>query len=147
MNAAAVNPIANDRLNDLVIHVGRSLLQYTSESWPWAANQEVEIHRTLDRLAAEQRDVVAALVALLFSRGHILEFGAYPTEYTSWHYVSVDFLLGLLVANQADLLRECEAVDAALSDDPAAKELLDDVLLSERKHLEELQALAESRGA
>lgn len=146
MLAAAANSISNNRLNDLLIDVGRSLLQYTSECWPWASAGEADTQRALDQMAAEQRDVVAALVDLLAERGHAIDFGTYPTEYTSLHYVAVDYLLSQLVANQQSVLKECEAAAAATAADDVAKSLLDDIVVSERKHLDDLRKLEAQRG-
>jgi hypothetical protein len=147
MPVAAASQIANERLNDLLIDAGRSLLQYTSESWPWAASNEGDVKASLDRMAAEQHDVVAALADLLASRGHAIDFGTYPTEYTSLHYVAVDFLLGQLVENQKAVLARCESVADRTSADDPAKSLMDDIVTSERKHVKELQALLTSHPA
>jgi len=141
MTVAAAAPIANERLNDLLVDVGRSLLQYTSESWPWAASDEGDVKDALERMAAEQRDVVAAIAELLASRGHATDFGSYPTEYTSLHYVAVDFLLGQLVENQKAVLSRCESVAEQTPAEDPARSLLDDIVVSERKHLEELKSL------
>jgi hypothetical protein len=145
MPAAAANRVSNERLNDLLIDVGRSLQQYTSEAWPWASSQDEQMREAIERMAAEQRDVVAALADLLADRGHAIDFGTYPTEYTSLHYVSIDFLLGQLIANQRSILAQCEAVERAAAEDDEARSLLQDILISERRHLEELQAIENRR--
>jgi hypothetical protein len=145
MPTATVNRISNERLNDLLIDVGRSLLQYTSEAWPWASSNDEHMRDTIERMAEEQRSVITALVELLADRGHAIELGAYPTEYTSLHYVAIDFLLGQLIANQRSVLAACEAVERAAAEDDEARALLQDIVLSERGHLEELQAIESRR--
>ena len=144
MLVAAANPIADDRLNDLLIDVGRSLLQYTSECWPWSAVGEDETQRRWTGWPPSS-GTWWGLADLLAERGHAIDFGTYPTEYTSLHYVAVDYLLSQLVANQQSVLTECEAVAAGASGDDEAKSLLDDIVLSERKHLDELRALESRR--
>lgn len=146
MALAAANSIANERLNQLLIDVGRSLLQYTSESWPWASADEEPTREALERMATEQRDVVRALADLLAERGYAIDFGSYPTEYTSLHYVAVDFLLSQLIANQEEVAAECEQVARSTSEDDDVRTLLEDIVLSERKHLDELKSLAARRG-
>jgi hypothetical protein len=141
MPAAAANRVSNERLNDLLIDIGRSLLQYTSEAWPWASSQDEQMREAIEQMAAQQRDVAVALAELLADRGHAIELGAYPTEYTSLHYVSIDFLLCQLIANQRSVLAQCEAVERAAAEDDEARALLQDVVISERRHLEELQAI------
>lgn len=142
MPTATVNRVSNERLNDLLIDVGRSLLQYTSEAWPWASSEDEQMREKIERMAAEQRDVVAALADLLSDRGHAIDFGTYPTDYTSLHYVAIDFLLSQLIANQRTVLAECEAVERAAAEDDQARALLQDIVLSERRHLKELAAMA-----
>lgn len=145
MPTAAANRVSNERLNDLLIDMGRSLLQYTSEASLWASSDEEDVEESVERMAAEQRDVVAALADLLAARGHAIDFGTYPTEYTSLHYVAIDFLLSQLVANQRSVLAQCEAIERAAAEDDEARSLLQDIVISERRHLEELQAIEKRR--
>lgn len=145
MPALAAPRVSNERLNDLLINVGRSLLQYTSEAWPWASGDDVQVRESVERMAAEQRDVIAALADLLADRGHAIDFGTYPSEYTNLHYVAIGFLLSYLTANQRSILAECEAVARAAAEDEEAHSLLQDVVISERRHLDELEALEKQR--
>ena len=145
MIVAETSSVSSEQLNDLLINVGRSLLQYTSESWPWTAVGEEVTHETLDRLAAEQRDVVAALTNLLTDRGEVIDFGSYPTDYTSLHYVDVDYLLSQLVLNQQAIVDQCDSITRQSNDGDTDHSLLSDITLSERKHLEELESLQASR--
>lgn len=145
MPTAAANRVSNERLNDLLIDVGRSLLQYTSEASLWASSEEEGVQESVERMAAEQREVVAALADLLSDRGHAIDFGTYPTDYTSLHYVAIDFLLDQLVANQRSVLAGCEALERAAAEDDEARALLQDIVISERRHLEELQAIEKRR--
>jgi hypothetical protein len=141
MPTATANRVSNERLNDLLIDVGRSLLQYTSEAWPWASTEHEQMRDAVERMAGEQREIITALAELLADRGHAIDFGTYPTEYTSLHYVAIDFLLSQLVANQRSVLAACEAVARAAAEDDQAGALLQDIVLSERRHLEELQTI------
>jgi hypothetical protein len=143
MALAVVDSLETERLNRLLIEICRSLLQYSSESWPWTSAADEQVRKELMRMADEQRDVVAALSDLLAARGHNIDFGTYPTEYTSLHYVAVDFLLSRLIANQEAIVLECEATAGTADADDEAKPLLEDIVLSERKHLDELRTLSE----
>ena len=67
--------IANYRVNDQLIHLGRSLLQYVGESWPWIGAEESTEKEIVDRLVQEQRQSVGRLVDMLRRRGHIIDFG------------------------------------------------------------------------
>jgi hypothetical protein len=138
-----IEAVSSSQINDLLIRIGRSLLQYVSESWPWAASGSEETRRTLLRLAAQQRENVAELAWLLDARGEIVDFGSYPTEYTSLHYVSVDYLLDRLVANQSEIASACEKISRAAEGDADAAELLRDITAAERQFLDELRRLAQ----
>ncbi len=135
----------NSRLNAFVIAIGRSLLQYADECWPWASMSETEAQSALRRLAALQRQEVAALSELLDQRGHVIDFGGYPTEYTDLHFVSLDFLLSRILSGEQAVVVELDDAAHACIDDPAAVDVLKEVLTTERKIVERLEAVAKSR--
>ncbi len=134
--------VSSSQINSLLIQISRSLLQYVSEIWPWSAADAEGTRRTLDRLAADQRESAAALARFLDDRGEVIDFGTYPTEYTSLHYVAVDFLLGQLVENQSAIVAACEAALRAVEGDADAAELLHNVTTAERNRLDELRRLS-----
>jgi hypothetical protein len=135
----------NDRLNEFVISIGRSLLQYADECWPWVEASEAETQGLLHRLAALQRQEVAAMAELLDQRGWPVEFGGYPTDYTDLHFVSLDFLLSRIIAGEQATVSDLEEAVHACVDDPEAVHVLREVLMTERKIVERLQAVAASR--
>jgi len=136
----------NAELNQLVIDLGRSLLQYVSEAWPWISAGEAETRSELDKLIDRQSNAVGRITALLAERGWPIEFGSYPTEYTDLHYVSLEFLLGQLVQNADELVDEIEdVIERCRDDDPEAAELLDDVLRDQQYIANKLRDLAASR--
>lgn len=139
--------IANYRVNDLLIKLGRSLLQYVGESWPWTGAGEAGEKEVVDRLVAEQRQSVARLVELLNRRGHVVNYGTYPTEYTSLHFVALDYLLDRLYAEQQVLAEETDRVaDIALAQvDPEATKLLAEIRDQAARHLQELEQLVKAR--
>ena len=49
-------PVSNFRLNDLLIDLGRSLVQYAGESWPWAPREEADEQAVVERIVAAQRE-------------------------------------------------------------------------------------------
>lgn len=137
--------ISNHRLNDLLIDLGRSLLQYVGESWPWTGYDEAEEQAAINTLVAEQKASVQALAELLAERGHFIEPGTYPTEYTSLHYVALDYLLSQLVEDQRELVEECAAVSGDAQDDPDAGPLLAQIADQAAAHLKTLEELAAKR--
>ncbi len=135
----------NARLNGFVVSIGRSLLQYADECWPWSGLSDGEAQGVLCRLAALQRQEVAALTELLDQREETVDFGGYPTDYTDLHFMSLDYLLARIVAGeQATIVDLEEAVHTGV-DDPQGVHVLEEVLATQRKILERLQAVVAGR--
>lgn len=134
--------VSNIRLNDLLIEIGRSLTQYAAESWLWSGEGAEQTRAVVQRLVDGQREAVGRLANLLAERGCSIDFGTYPTEYTSLHYVALDFLIRQLIENQNGVIAECEALLMETQGDPQAYPLLQQILASERSNLDELRKLA-----
>jgi hypothetical protein len=137
----------NRELQRLLVDLGRSLLQYVGECWPWTDPAEEEIHHTIDRLVSRQKREIGRLGVLLSHRERVVDFGTYPTEYTDLHFLSLDYLLGELVAGENDLVRDLERAVDDYADDPEAAELLRSFLQVERDAAAELTELAKVRAA
>lgn len=137
----------NARLNSFVVSIGHSLLQYADESWPWTASAEAEIQAVLRRLAALQRQEVETLVEVLDQRGWTIDFGTYPTDYTDLQYLSLDYLLSGITSGERAILADLDEAAHACVDDSAADEVLKEVLATQRKIVERLEAVAKSRSA
>jgi hypothetical protein len=137
----------NRELNRLLVDLGRSLLQYVGECWPWTDPAEEDVHETIDRLVSRQKREIGRLGVLLSHRERLVDFGTYPTEYTGLHYLSLDHLLGEVIAGENDLVGELERAVEDYSDDPEAAELLKSFLQVERDTAAELTELAKSRAA
>ena len=137
------------QLNDLLISLNRSLVQYAGESWLWSGKEHgphaAAAQETVKRIVHEQQAGVTKLAALLDRRHHVVDFGAYPTDYTSLHYVALKYLLSRITANQAALVEDCRRLAGESSSDPEAKSVLDSLLESEGKHLEQLRVLSAER--
>jgi hypothetical protein len=137
MNHNASNAI----LNDLLVELHRSLVQYAAESWLWSTEQAGELRAAVLSLAERQRQDTSRLVYFLMGRGHIIDFGMYPFEYTSLHYVALEYLYQQLLENQRALTEMAESCDLQLqANDPHAAGLVRDIARSEREGLERLAA-------
>lgn len=130
----------NARLNSFVISIGRSLLQYADESWPWSSTSEVELQGVFHRLASLQRQEVAALTELLDQREWPVDFGGFPTDYTDLHFVSLDYLLTRVLAGEEAVVADLQEAVHSCADDPAAIHVLKEVLATEQKIIERLQS-------
>jgi hypothetical protein len=135
----------NARLNSFVISIGRSLLQYADECWPWASLAEAQAEAAFHRIAAVQRQEVAALAELLAQREWNLDFGMYPTEYTDLHFVSLDYLLSRIIAGEQAVVADLEDAVHSCGEDSEAAHVLSEVLTTEKKIVERLKAIEASR--
>jgi hypothetical protein len=140
----------NAVLNRLVVSVYRCLLQYAQECWPWTTATETPgveppEQKAVEQMAARQRDFVARLVDVLTERGAVVDLGSFP-DFSEMHYVSLDYLLGKLIADEQRLISELEAAQRALQGDVALG-LVGELLAAERDHLVRLRDMAAKAGA
>jgi hypothetical protein len=131
-------------LNHLLIELGRSLLQYVGECWPWTDPNTTEEQQKIQMLVVKQELQVAELANLLHDANWSTDYGTYPTEYTDLHYVALGYLLDQLIQNQQALLEEAKRTLAACQDDPAARKLVGAIQSTQQTILDELQILAQS---
>ena len=137
----------NARLNDVLIRIHRNLLQYAGECWPWSAVDHAEEQAVIFEMVAEQRDETHDLVWILQQRGWNVEFGTYPTDYTDLHYISLEYLLDRLVAEQKQLIQDVESAIVDCAEDPRGRTLLETLRPRLRNRLDKLHALASARTA
>ncbi len=87
-------------LNNTLIQMSCSFLQYVSESWPWVRLEATSIEEQVRVLAARQRQDVGEIVSLLSTREHYIDFGSFPTEYTDQQFLGLNVLIGRLKLSQ-----------------------------------------------
>jgi hypothetical protein len=135
----------NAKLNELLVDLARSLLQYAVESglWSTTGTQGSE----LVKLARRQQESVKALAELLIARGWTVDFGAFPTDYTDLHFLSTGYFLPHLLESQAALVAELDEAAHTCIDDPAAVELVNRLLTEERSITAALQELGRPAAA
>ncbi|MCA9079635.1 MAG: hypothetical protein KDA58_03710 [Planctomycetaceae bacterium] len=132
----------NELLNDLLIAIHRSLVLFADEVSPWASESAQAFQSEVTSLAQRQRVDVGRIAALLNQRGEAIDFSYFPHEFTSLHFVSLDYLAERLIAGQRELVSQLEAAVDGLSDDPQAQEVLRTVATSQREGLVQLLASA-----
>lgn len=86
-------------LNNVLIQMARSFLQYVAESWPWVSRDDASVESQVRVLAARQRQDVSEIAALLTQREHFIDFGSFPTEYTDQQFLSLQALTGRMIAS------------------------------------------------
>ncbi len=123
-------------INGLLVEIHRSLLQYTAEASPWSADADAEVLAQVLDLAAKQETSVKAIVDFLRSRKEIVDFGVFPQEYTSLHFVSLEYLLARLKESEQALLTELEKALSSLAGDEEATSLVQSAVEQEQAVVE-----------
>lgn len=130
----------NSKLNDLVVDLGKSLLQYVWEGNAWTSDPELA--RKLQEWAEIQQQDVGRLVEFLWNRGWVVDLGTYPTDFTDLQFLSLKYLLPKLCVAQDRLVAELDEAVHTCVDDPDAVALLREILESERRIATQLCAVA-----
>jgi hypothetical protein len=124
-----------------------SLLRYASEAYPWTGVEERTAGAKLREVMDEDQEAVGGLVRFLAENKLMPPYlGSYPMAYTSLSFVSLDYLLPALVEAQRRHIAAL-ARDVAAVGDPAARESLQHLLDTKRRHLSVLEGLAAARPA
>lgn len=135
-------------LEQLLVDVARSLLQYVGECWAWSstdAKSSESTQKKIESLVTLQQKSIRKLADLLATRVEQVDFGAFPTEYTDLHYCALDYLLLQLQTSTSELLRSIESALAAYRGDAAAVAALEPLAADHRKILDELKSLRVSK--
>lgn len=130
-----------DVLNRLLAIEYRSLPIYLTDATPWTHPGDAKATETLGHLVADQREMAGRIADLILERGGRVENSVFPIEFTDMNLLSLDFLLGEIRDRQRKNIATIERIVAALAHDREARELAEEVLGSERAHLEALEEL------
>jgi len=130
-------------LNNALIQMARSFLQYVSESSPWVSMDSASAEAQIEVLAARQRQDVGEIVSVLSVREHFIDFGSFPTEYTDLQFLSLQALMGRLKASQRLICDGLAASTVSLrtSGDAEGADLLSTLESHERDILRALQEI------
>ncbi len=144
------NPATESIINEALIGLSRSFLQYVSESWPWVDEADRGIEEQVQVLAARQRQDVSELVRLLMERDWPIDFGTFPTEYTDLHFISLSTVFTWLQNGQQQIAERLTGILERLQEasDSEAVSMIEAIIMQQNDlgtALQELQQqLAES---
>ena len=131
-----------DVLNRLFEIEHRSLLAYLNDACLWTHTGEEKATTALAHISADQQAMTARIAELIDSRGGRIDSGSFPMYFTDTNLLSLDFMLQELVKYQKRDIAAIERIVAALAADREARDLAEEILGSERAHLEVLEDLA-----
>lgn len=131
----------NTQLNQLVVDLNCSLLQFVGEVSPWSPANAGTARDAVAQAQQQQRHHVDQLVDLLSERRWPIEFGLYPAEFTDLHFMSLKAMLPRIVENQNRIIAELDEAAHTCIDDVDAIGILMTVLAGERALTEQLKSL------
>jgi hypothetical protein len=138
MNDDASIPI----LNRILAVLNRSLPMYLADADPWTSAGDEQAAKVLARIVEDQRRDVNRLAERIIGKAAHVEPGHWPMEFTDLNFLSLDFLLLELLRHQKQDVAQIERCVALLARDRQARELAEEVLGSEKAHLDALEDLS-----
>ena len=141
-NGELMNGNSTVALNRLLATIYRSLPMYLTEADPWVRHNDQHAREVLATIVANQRRDCQRVAELVLERYGRLDLGEFPMEFTDLHFLSIDYLIGELVRHQKMDIATIEQCIDRLQHDPAGRTLAQEVLGSQRAHLEILDELA-----
>ncbi len=130
-----------DILNELMVLHYRSFAMYLLEASPWKHHGDEKATEVLSDIIADQQETCRRIAEVIIARGGYPARGAFPTEYTDTHFLSLDYLLTKLIAEQRHDVAEIERAVNRLWNDPPAQALSKEALGAAIGHLQSLEEL------
>ena len=139
---------SSDVLNRVLARLYRSLMQYAVDCWPWSRATDTEAaevpeQKAVEQMTLRQQEFVARLADLVMRRAGVVDLGTFPDN-SELHYVSLDYLLGKLIADEQDLVAEVQSALSALGHDAEATALVSELLSVETQNVVRLTELSRS---
>jgi hypothetical protein len=133
-------------LQEIVRRESLSLLSYVGDAFPWTTARGVPALTCLQQLVHAHRDAVADLGRFLTrKRTPVGYIGSYPTSFTTINFVSLDYLLPRLTADERRGITQLER-DLGVLTDAEAHDQVVRLLQVKRHHLQALELLATEYG-
>ncbi len=136
-----------DILNRILGVYDASLVSYIKYAAPWVANgQEGSMSLVNDAIEDQERSV-KILGERILELGGIVQPGAFPLTFTSFHDVSLDYLLNILLVTQQDDIAVIQQCVDSLEADTRDRAIAEEVLGNAQAHLETFQEIVSGEAA
>jgi hypothetical protein len=140
-----IDPQTQELLQEIVGRESRSLLIYVDDAYPWTTSRGGETLSSLQQLIKEERTAVTALGQFAFRRHiPIPNMGSYPSHFTSYNFIALEFLLPRLVEAERTLIGQLEQ-DLGRIRDAETRAAAEKLCGAKRRHLSALEQLAASQ--
>lgn len=128
-------------LNRLLTVLYRSLPMYLTFACPWSQRADAKALAVVGRIVDDQKQLSNRVAKLIMAEYGPVDMGEYPLDFPDTHDLSIDYLVGKLVACQKYDIERLEACVADLKEDRPAAALAEEALGNARGHLEALEEL------
>ena len=140
MHSPTTQPQRPEFMHALVRKEARCLLQYIGESFPWAGHdRQKALHSILDIAKHEAHQIERLIRWCLKAKFGNPSLGPYPQSFMGINFMSLEFLLPLLVDDQKKRIADLEW--SMLSAPSEFQGPLRDLIAAKIKHLEKMRGL------
>tara|TARA_Y100001934_G_C12330135_1_gene764631 strand:+ start:330 stop:734 length:405 start_codon:yes stop_codon:yes gene_type:complete len=124
-----------------------SLVSYIKYAEPWVAYGQEESMALVKDAIEDQERSVKVLGERILELGGIVQPGAYPLTFTSFHDVSLDYLLNVLLVTQQDDIDVILQCVNSLEVDTRDRAIAEEILGNAQAHLETFQEIVSGETA
>ena len=134
-------------LNRLLAITQYSLASYLVYAPSWTHSGDEPLAEAARRIAAAQQAETVRIGRLLVRRYGHAESGRFPSRFTEYNDVALDYLAQRLIEHERLMIDGIGRCAEQLAGDPEAKRLAEQALAGEKRHLGLLTRLAPQGGA
>ena len=128
-------------LNRLLAAFQYSLATYLGYARPWTHPGNARLLEAVRQITADHEAHTRRVGELILKRRGKVEPGRFPTRFTAYNDLALDYLARRLVEHERELIDEIARSVARLGGDPEARQLGEAILAVERQHLRTLTEL------
>ena len=136
-----------DILNRMLGIHNASLVSYIKYAEPWVAYGQEESMALVKDAIEDQERSVKILGERILELGGIVQPGAFPLTFTSFHDVSLDYLLNVLLVAQQDDIDVIQQCVNSLEVDTRDRAIAEEILGNAQAHLETFQEIVSGETA
>ena len=129
-------------LNRLITVHGRSLAVYLASAVPWLRDSQGDAAEVLRVISDDHQRTTDRLAELIIDAGGRIELGGFPMAFTSYHDLSLDYLLTKLISHQQQDIVEIQDVVDAAPKGTLVREIAEEALGAAKGHLESLREIS-----
>ena len=92
-----------------------SLARYLEGASPWLRMRDTALGELVKQIADEHEDFAIRAARLIVEQRANLDLGRYPSQFTSFNYLALEYLAGPLVDHVGNMIAEMETCSIAYS--------------------------------